>query len=87
MISGYLIIYNIFSLSVNTDLRAYGPLKNVRTTGKQLKKIVRMQAFALSFLGIPIGLILGVIVAKSMTPYLMADIDTNEKGNDVIFSL
>ena len=42
ILAGYLIIYNIFSISVKTDIRAYGLLKNVGTTGKQLKKIVRM---------------------------------------------
>ena len=43
ILAGYLIIYNIFNISVKTDIRAYGLLKNVGTTGKQLKKIVRMQ--------------------------------------------
>ena len=48
ILAGYLIIYNIFNISVKTDIRAYGLLKNVGTTGKQLKKIVRMQAWRLS---------------------------------------
>ena len=39
MLAGYLIIYNVFSLSVRTDIRAYGLLKNIGTTGKQLKKV------------------------------------------------
>ena len=38
ILAGYLIIYNIFNISVKTDIRAYGLLKNVGTTGKQLKK-------------------------------------------------
>ena len=46
---------------MKTDIRAYGLLKNVGTTGKQLKKIVRMQAWKLSAVGIPIGLIFGSI--------------------------
>lgn len=61
ILAGYLIIYNIFNISVKTDIRAYGLLKNVGTTGKQLKKIVRMQAWKLSAVGIPIGLIFGSI--------------------------
>ncbi len=51
ILAGYLIIYNIFNISVKTDIRAYGLLKNVGTTGKQLKKIVRMQAWRLSAIG------------------------------------
>ena len=38
ILAGYLIIYNIFQISVKTDIRVYGLLKNVGTTGKQLKK-------------------------------------------------
>lgn len=48
LLAGYLIIYNIFNISVKNDIRTYGLLKNVGTTGKQLKKIVRMQALVLS---------------------------------------
>ena len=59
VLAGYLIIYNIFSISIQTDLRIYGLLKNVGTTGRQLARIVRMQAFCLCLAGIPIGLATG----------------------------
>ena len=70
ILAGYLIIYNIFNISVKTDIRAYGLLKNVGTTGKQLKKIVRMQAWKLSALGIPIGLLCGYLAGLCMAPSL-----------------
>ncbi|MDO4941556.1 MAG: ABC transporter permease [Lachnospiraceae bacterium] len=73
ILAGYLIIYNIFSLSVKTDIRAYGLLKNIGTTGKQLKKIVRMQAFRLSVIGIPVGIFAGYIAGVLMSPSLNAD--------------
>ena len=73
ILAGYLIIYNIFNISVKTDIRAYGLLKNVGTTGKQLKKIVRMQAWKLSAVGIPIGLIFGYLAGLCMAPSLTAD--------------
>ena len=73
ILAGYLIIYNIFNISVKTDIRAYGLLKNVGTTGKQLKKIVRMQAWKLSAVGIPIGLIFGYLAGFCMSPALTAD--------------
>lgn len=73
ILAGYLIIYNIFSLSVKNDIRAYGLLKNVGTTGKQLKKIVRMQAWRLSAIGIPAGLLLGYGAGVLMAPSLTAD--------------
>lgn len=73
ILAGYLIIYNIFHISVKTDIRAYGLLKNVGTTGKQLKRIVRMQAWRLSAVGIPIGLLCGYIAGVCMAPSLTAD--------------
>lgn len=82
MVSGYLIIYNVFNISVNTDIRAYGLLKNIGTTGKQLKSIVLYQAFSLSAIGIPIGILLGFFIGKTMTPYLLSDLSGN--GNNAV---
>ena len=86
MLAGYLIIYNVFSLSVRTDLRAYGLLKNIGTTGKQLRKIVRMQALFLSAIGIPIGIGLGYLAAVCMAPSLNADsaISAEETSSAVV---
>lgn len=69
--SGYLIIYNIFYINVYRDIRHYGLLKTIGTTGKQLKKIVRRQAYMLSLYGIPIGLILGAVVARFLMPAIV----------------
>ncbi len=73
ILAGYLIIYNVFSISVKTDIRTYGLLKNVGTTGKQLKKIVRMQAWRLSLIGIPAGLAAGYGAGLLMAPSLAAN--------------
>lgn len=75
ILAGYLIIYNIFSLSVQNDIKTYGLLKNVGTTGKQLKKIVRMQAFRLCVIGIPLGLLAGYLAGRLMTPSLTAGME------------
>lgn len=75
VLAGYLIIYNIFNLSVKIDIRTYGLLKNVGTTGKQLKKIVRMQAFRLCIVGIPLGLLAGYIAGSLMAPSLASDME------------
>ena len=84
MLSGYLIINNVFNISVNSDIRAYGLLKNIGTTGKQLKKIVRLQALLLSMVGIPIGMFFGFLVGKTMTPFLLFD---GEAENNVLASI
>uniref|UniRef100_N2AKH8 ABC3 transporter permease C-terminal domain-containing protein n=1 Tax=Eubacterium plexicaudatum ASF492 TaxID=1235802 RepID=N2AKH8_9FIRM len=80
ILAGYLIIYNIFHISVKTDIRAYGLLKNVGTTGKQLKKIVRMQVWRLSAIGIPIGLLCGYIAGLCMAPSLTANGEISAKA-------
>lgn len=69
--SGYMIIYNIFYINVYSEVRHYGLLKTVGTTGKQLKKIVKIQADMLSLIGIPIGLVLGAVIGKVLVPVIM----------------
>lgn len=69
--SGYLIIYNIFQISVVNDIAYYGLLKTIGVTGKQLKRIIRVQALALSAIGIPFGLICGIVVGVITSPSIM----------------
>lgn len=73
--TGYLIIYNIFQISVSNDVRFYGLLKTIGTTGRQIKRIISLQAFLLSALGIPIGLILGYGVGMLMTGIVVSQLD------------
>ena len=70
--SGYLIIYNIFQISVVNDISYYGLLKTIGVTGKQLKKIIRIQALILSAIGIPVGLILGFLVGMITSPVIFS---------------
>ena len=47
--TGYLIIYNVFQISVTNDIRFYGLLKTIGTTPRQLRRIMpRQQALLLS---------------------------------------
>lgn len=89
LLAGYLIIYNVFRISIKSDIRTYGLLKNVGTTGKQLKRIVRMQALRLSLIGIPPGLILGYVLGLWMAPALNSEIGTVSvivtSANPIIF--
>ena len=73
--TGYLIIYNVFQISVAGDIRFYGLLKTIGTTPKQIKRIVVRQAFLLSLIGIPIGLILGWAVGSVITPVIIGNLD------------
>lgn len=66
--AGYLIIYNIFAISVSRDIHFYGLLKTVGTTGRQIKGLVHRQAFLLALIGIPMGLALGWAAGKYLMP-------------------
>ncbi|MEW9094891.1 MAG: FtsX-like permease family protein [Clostridiaceae bacterium] len=68
LVSGYLLTYNIFYISVVKDIKYFGLLKTIGTSPKQLKSIIKKQAFALSFIGIPIGLLLGYLIGVKLTP-------------------
>lgn len=68
--AGYLIIYSIFIISVTGDIRFYGLLKTIGATPKQIRRIVRGQALALSLIGIPLGLGLGFLVGQWLMPFI-----------------
>ena len=71
LLTVYLIIYNIFRISVIRDIRYYGLLKTVGTTGRQVKRILRRQALWMACMGIPSGMILGFFVGKALVPKLI----------------
>ena len=69
--TGYLIIYNIFQISVVGDIRFYGLLKTIGTTPRQLKRIIRQQALLLCLIGIPAGLLLGYGIGAVLVPVVL----------------
>ena len=72
--TGYLIIYNIFQISVAGDIRFYGLLKTIGTTPRQLKRIIRQQALLLCLIGIPAGLLLGYGIGAVLVPVVLHSI-------------
>ena len=70
--TGYLVIYNIFQISVAGDIRYYGLLKTIGVTPKQLRRIIRQQALILSGVGIPVGLLLGYGVGVLAVPVALS---------------
>lgn len=70
--AGYLIIYNVFQISVVNDIRFYGLLKTIGTTGRQIKSILRRQALKLCVIGIPVGCILGWLIGVKLSPFIMS---------------
>ncbi len=71
ILTGYLIIYNIFQISIIKDIRFYGLLKTIGATKRQIRSLIRRQAYLLSCIGIPVGLMLGYLIGRAMLPYFL----------------
>lgn len=74
MFTGYLIIYNVFQISVTNEIRFYGLLKTIGITGRQIRRILYGQARFLSAVGIPIGLLCGYGIGIRLVPVIAAQI-------------
>ena len=90
--AGYLLIYNVFYISVAQDVRFYGQLKTLGATPKQLRKVVYGKALRLSAVGIPLGLILGWPIGSVLAPLVavvnqsVGDTKTVISANPIIFA-
>ena len=88
--TGYLIIYNIFQISVTGDIRYYGLLKTIGVTPRQLKRIIRQQALLLCAIGCPPGLAAGWAVGYLLVPVViekssLGEISARVSSSPVIF--
>ena len=64
--AGYLIIYNIFHINITANIRSYGLLKTIGTTSRQIRRMVRIQAAVYCAIGIPCGLLVGIVISRVM---------------------
>lgn len=69
--AGYLLIYNIFEISVLQEVQRYGLLKTIGMTQNQIKSLVRRQTLWLVIIGLPIGLLMGFFIGKAALPIVM----------------
>lgn len=72
MFTGYLIIYNIFQISVTNDIHFYGLIKTIGVTPRQLRKIIYIQALILCAIGIPVGLFVGYSSGITLFPIVIS---------------
>lgn len=63
-----LVIYSIFYLSVSSRVQQLGQFQTIGMTGKQVKKMIRREGLLLSVLAIPIGLLVGGLLAYFVLP-------------------
>lgn len=74
---GYLIISNVFRISVAKDVQFFGLLKTVGTTGKQIRLLLRRQTLRLCLFAIPIGLAAGCLIGAGLTPMILKGLNVN----------
>ena len=60
MFGSVMLIYNAFSISVSERTKQFGLLSSVGATKKQIRKMVRFESMAVSVIGIPLGILLGI---------------------------
>ncbi|WP_099203615.1 ABC transporter permease [Miniphocaeibacter massiliensis] len=68
---GYLLIYNVFYISVINDIKFFGMLKTIGASKKQLKMIISRQILILSIPGILLGLGLGILLGFKISPFVL----------------
>lgn len=61
------VIYNAFQISVVERMKQFGLLRAVGTTPKQIRKIVLREATFIILIGVPIGLVCGIIAIEGIS--------------------
>lgn len=84
IVAGYLIINNIFKISVNEDIKLLGLLKTIGMTKPQIKRLVHLESLAVALPSIIVGDIVGISIGKIILNKIFAN---NEMLTDVKLSL
>lgn len=66
ILSSILVIYNIFYLSITSKVQEFGKLRAIGATKKQIKSIVLKEGIFLSAIAVPLGIVLGYVINKSI---------------------
>lgn len=84
IVAGYLIINNIFKISVNEDIKLLGLLKTIGMTKPQIKRLIHLESLAVALPAIIVGDIVGISIGKIILNKIFAN---NEMLTDVKLSL
>ena len=87
VLCGYLLIYNIFDIGVMQDIQQFGIMKTVGMTGKQIKRLMRRHMLFLSFIGIPIGLVVGYGLGGLLLPVVLKNWEYSEEELTIVQSI
>ena len=71
--AAFLVIYNIFSISLAQDMRTFGLLRVIGTTYRQLKRLTYVQIILIGCAALPTGLFLGYFIGfRLLSPVFMS---------------
>lgn len=74
VLCGYLLIYNVFYISVSNDVQFYGQLRTIGTTSRQIGKIISRQAMKIACFGIIAGLLGSFALSIFFIPFALLGI-------------
>lgn len=66
LLAAGLVIYNILKIAVSKRVREYGTLRAIGGEKRQLYSLVALQLFSLCGIGIPLGVLLGLVSAQGI---------------------
>ena len=71
--AAFLLIYNIFSISLAQDMRTFGLLRVIGTTYRQMKHLTYVQILLIGCAALPAGLLLGYFIGfRLLSPIFMS---------------
>ena len=73
VVAGFLLIYNVMSISVSRDIRYYGLLKTTGMTPRQIRSMGLQQVLRLCLMGIPAGLAFSALVSFVIVPWFIGN--------------
>lgn len=83
-------IKNSFDISITEKIKQYGMLRSVGATKKQIKKNVLYEAFILGVIGIPLGILCGLLAAFILiwiSDYYIAEVIAEDMALNFDFSI
>lgn len=78
MLDGFLIIYNINTISLTRDIQFYGLLQTIGTAPGQLGKILYCRMRRILLWSLPAGLLLGTVLTQWIVPVILGGMSLDE---------
>ena len=85
IVSSVFVIRNSFAISITEKMKQYGMLSSIGATKKQIKKNVLFEGFVLGLIGIPIGILFGILATFVLIKITTLLIGDNVFASSIVF--